>query len=76
MLTFHLAQARAQMAQRSVEAAVKSRPKALKRKRSGDGIQGTHIRFQDDASDDASAAPKAKKRRHKKQVRSDVLTGS
>ena len=69
------AQARAQMAQLSVEAAVKrgpKAPKAPKRKRSGEGTQATHIRFQDDAGDE----PKAKKRKHKKQVRRGVLTGS
>ena len=69
------AQARAQMAQQSVEAAVKrgpKAPKAPKRKRSGEGTQATHIRFQDDAGDE----PKAKKRKHKKQVRRGVLTGS
>ena len=66
------AQARAQMAQQSVETAVKRGPKAPKRKRSGEGTQATHIRFQDDAGDE----PKAKKRKHKKQVRSGLLTRS
>ena len=59
------------MAQQSVETAVNCGPKALKRKRSREGIQATHIRFQDNAGDE----PKAKKRKHKKQVRVGVLTG-
>ena len=66
------AQARTQMAQQSVETAVMRRPKAPKRKRPVESTQATHIRFQDEAGDE----PKAKKRKHKKQVRSGVLTGS